>query len=79
MGLQGGVIFLSISDFSLGLVEMIPRMFEFKKVADFDANVSLDNLDLEAPLKIGAGATYTFRKILIAAGLKWVFCHYFFY
>jgi long-chain fatty acid transport protein len=71
-GLQGGTIFRPINDLSLGLSIITPRKLEFKKVADFDADGSLDDLDLEAPLEIGAGAAYAFQKLLIEADVKWI-------
>jgi len=71
-GLQGGTLFRPINDLSLGLNIITPRKLEFKKVADFDANGSLDDLDLEAPLEIGAGAAYAFQKLLIEADVKWI-------
>ena len=71
-GLQGGAIFRPINDLSLGLNIITPRKLEFKKVADFDADGSLDDLDLEAPLEIGAGAAYAFQKLLIEVDVKWI-------
>ena len=57
---------------SLGLNIITPRKLEFEKVADFDADGSLDDLDLEAPLEIGGGAAYSFSKVLIEADVKWI-------
>ena len=71
-GLQGGAIFKPISELSLGLNVITPRKLEFKNIADFDNSGSLDNLDLEAPLEIGGGAAYSFKKLLIEADVKWI-------
>jgi len=71
-GVQGGAIFRPINDLSLGLNIITPRKLEFKNVADFDNSGSLDDLDLEAPLEIGAGAAYMFSKFLIEADVKWI-------
>lgn len=71
-GVQGGAIFRPINDLSLGLNIITPRKLEFEKVADFDNDGSLDDLDLEAPLEIGAGAAYMFSKFLIEADVKWI-------
>ena len=71
-GLQGGTIFRPINDLSLGLSIITPRKLEFKKVADFDADGGLDDLDLQAPLEIGAGAAYAFQKLLIEVDVKWI-------
>ena len=71
-GVQGGVIYRPINDLSLGLNIITPRKLEFQKVADFDNSGNLDDLDLEAPMEIGAGAAYAFSKILIEADVKWI-------
>ena len=71
-GLQGGAIFRPINDLSLGLNIITPRKLEFEKVADFDNSGSLDDLDLEAPLEIGAGAAYMFNQFIIEADVKWI-------
>ena len=71
-GLQGGAIFRPINDLSLGVNIITPRKLEFKDVADFDNSGDLDDLDLEAPLEIGAGAAYAFSKVLIEADVKWI-------
>ena len=71
-GLQGGAIFKPIDNLHLGLNIITPRKLEFKNVADFDFDGTLDDLDLEAPLEIGGGAAYTFSKLLIEADVKWI-------
>ena len=71
-GVQGGAIFRPINDVSLGLNIITPRKLEFKNVADFDANGSLDDLDLEAPMEIGAGAAYGLSNFLIEVDVKWI-------
>ncbi len=71
-GLQGGAIFKATNELSLGLNIITPRKLEFKKVADFDFDGSLDGLDLEAPLEIGAGAAYTINNFLVEADIKWI-------
>ena len=71
-GLQGGTIYKATSNLSLGLNIITPRKLEFEKVADFDFNGSLDDLDLEAPLEIGGGVAYTFSNFLIETDVKWI-------
>jgi len=72
-GLQGGTIFKATNNLSLGLNIITPRKLEFKKVADFNFDGSLDDLDLEAPLEIGTGAAYTIgNTFLIEADIKWI-------
>ena len=71
-GLQGGAIFKPIDSLHLGINIITPRKLEFKKVADFDFDTNLDDLDLAAPLEIGTGAAYTFSNLLIEADVKWI-------
>ena len=71
-GLQGGAIYKATSNWSLGLNIITPRKLEFEKVADFDFNGSLDDLDLQAPLEIGGGVAYTFSNFLIETDVKWI-------
>jgi len=71
-GLQGGTIYKATSNLSLGLNIITPRKLEFKKVADFDFNGSLDDLDLQAPLEIGGGVAYAFSNFLIETDVKWI-------
>ena len=71
-GLQVGTIYKATSNLSLGLNIITPRKLEFEKVADFDFNGSLDDLDLEAPLEIGGGVAYTFSNFLIETDVKWI-------
>ena len=72
-GLQGGAIYKATNNLSLGLNIITPRKLEFEKVADFDFDGTLDDLDLAAPLEIGGGAAYTFgNNLLVEADVKWI-------
>lgn len=76
-GVQGGAIYKATQNLSLGLNIITPRKLEFKNVAYFDddpsdPNPTLDDLDLEAPMEIGAGAAYTFSNFLIETDVKWI-------
>ena len=71
-GVQVGTSFKATNWLSLGLNYISPRNTEFKNVADFDGNGSLDNLRLDAPQELGFGAAVTFGNFLFEADTKWI-------
>lgn len=74
IGAQFGVIYKMTNNVSWGLSFITPQNITYDRVADFDQNGSLDNLDLQSPWQVGTGLAYHTldQKLLVEGDVKWL-------
>jgi len=74
LGLQLGVVWKPVKDWSFGLTYISPQSTTFDNVAFFDANPTPDSLELEMPHQVAAGIAWTGLddRLLIELDGRWL-------